>query len=129
MIDKSFSHGATAQDTTTQDNLRATFDVLTFSEKTDKLSELQSAFASNSIRITGVSVASSDDNGVSGLITYEYKWVPSDTAKAAPRWDTGVVNFNGDTDQALFEAYATIYDTVTKTRKRIKTLTEQVKTL
>lgn len=111
------------------DGLRKTFGILTFSEKTDRLSELQSAFASNSIRITGVSVASSDGNGISGFITYEYKWVPSDTAKAAPRWDTGVVNFNGDTDQALFDAYLMIYDTVTKTRKKIKTLTEQVKTL
>lgn len=98
-------------------------------KKINELSDLQCVFASNSIRITGVSVASSDDNGISGFITYEYKWVPSDTEKAAPRWDTGVINFNGDSDGALIRAYLEIYDVVTRTRQRIKMLAEQVKTL
>lgn len=84
--------------------------------------------ASNSIRITGVSLASSDENGVSGLITYEYKWVPSDTEKAAPRWDTGVINFLGDTDEVLFNTYLEMYETVQVTREELKKIKEQVKT-
>lgn len=103
--------------------------VYDFDKRTDFFSNMNALLASNSIRITGVSLASSDENGVSGLITYEYKWVPSDTEKAAPRWDTGMINMLGDTDNAVLGAYVEIFETVNKTRASIKKSKEQVKTL
>lgn len=105
------------------------FGIYDFDKRTDLFSNVNALLASNSIRITGVSLASSDENGVSGLITYEYKWVPSDTEKAAPRWDTGMINIAGDTDNAVLGAYVEIYETVNKTRSAIKNTKEQVKTL
>lgn len=105
------------------------FGIYDFDKRTDLFSNMNVLLASNSIRITGVSLASSDENGVSGLITYEYKWVPSDTEKAAPRWDTGMINLSGDTDNAVLGAYVEIYETVNKTRAGIKKTKDQVKTL
>ena len=103
--------------------------ICNFDKRTELFGNANVLLASNSIRITGVNLASSDENGISGLITYEYKWVPSDTEKAAPRWDTGMINLSGDTDNAVLGAYVEIYETVNKTRASIKKSKEQVKTL
>lgn len=93
------------------------------------MGSLQAILASYSIRITGASVASDTDAGVNGVLTYEYKWVPSDTEKAAPRWDTGVMPIYGNTEKDLCSAYIKIYRAVDKTRSLLRESTEQVKTL
>jgi hypothetical protein len=103
-------------------------------DKRDKRKEnlmgtLQVILASNSIRITGSSLASDPDNGVNGVLTYEYKWVPSDTEKAAPRWDTGAMPIYGNTVDDLCAAYIKIFRAVDKTRSLLRESTEQVKTL
>lgn len=97
--------------------------------KENFMSVLQVLLASNSIRITGASVASDTDAGVNGVLTYEYKWVPSDTEKAAPRWDTGVMPIYGNTENDLCSAYIKIYRVVDRTRSLLRESTEQVKTL
>ena len=97
--------------------------------KENLMGSLQALLASYSIRITGASVASDTDAGINGVLTYEYKWVPSDTEKAAPRWDTGVIPINGNDEDNLCAAYIKIFRTVDKTRSLLRELTEQVKTL
>lgn len=97
--------------------------------KENLMGTLQGLLASNSVRITGASVASDTDAGVNGVLTYEYKWVPSDTEKAAPRWDTGVMPIYGNTEKDLCAAYIKIYRAVNKTRSILRESTEQVKTL
>lgn len=97
--------------------------------KENLMGALQVLLASNSIRITGASVASDTDAGVNGVLTYEYKWVPSDTEKAAPRWDTGAMPIYGNTEKDLCSAYIKIYRVVDKTRSLLRESTEQVKTL
>lgn len=97
--------------------------------KENLMGGLQMLLASNSIRITGASVTSDTDAGVNGVLTYEYKWVPSDTEKAAPRWDTGVMPIYGNTENDLCSAYIKIYRAVDRTRSILRESTEQVKTL
>ena len=97
--------------------------------KENLMGSLQALLASYSIRITGASVASDTDAGINGVLTYEYKWVPSDTEKAAPRWDTGVIPINGNDEDDLCAAYIKIFRTVDKTRSLLRESTEQVKTL
>ena len=97
--------------------------------KENLMGTLQGILASNSIRITGSSLTSDPDNGVNGVLTYEYKWVPSDTEKAAPRWDTGVMPIYGNTVDDLCAAYIKIFRAVDKTRSLLRESTEQVKTL
>lgn len=93
------------------------------------MGSLQALLASYSIRITGASVASDTDSGANGVLTYEYKWVPSDTEKAAPRWDTGVMPIYGNSEDDLCVAYIKIFRAVDKTRSLLRESTEQVKTL
>lgn len=93
------------------------------------MGSLQAILASYSIRITGASVASDPNSEANGVLTYEYKWVPSDTEKAAPRWDTGVMPIYGNTEDDLCAAYIKIYRAVDKTRSLLRESTEQVKTL
>lgn len=97
--------------------------------KENLIGSLQAILASYSIRITGASVASDTDAGVNGVLTYEYKWVPSDTEKAAPRWDTGVMPIYGNTENDLCSAYIKIYRAVDRTRSILRESTDQVKTL
>lgn len=97
--------------------------------KENLIGMLQAILASNSIRITGASVASDTDAGVNGVLTYEYKWVPSDTEKAAPRWDTGAMPIYGNTENDLCAAYIKIYRAVDRTRALLRESTDQVKTL
>lgn len=97
--------------------------------KENLMGSLQTLLASNSIRITGSSIASDPDNGVNGVLTYEYKWVPSDTEKAAPRWDTGAMPIYGNTENDLCSAYIKIYRAVDRTRSILRESTDQVKTL
>lgn len=93
------------------------------------MGSLQALLASYSIRITGASVASDTDVGANGVLTYEYKWVPSDTEKAAPRWDTGVMPIYGNDEDNLCVAYIKIFRAVDKTRSLLRESTDQVKTL
>lgn len=93
------------------------------------MGSLQALLASYSIRITGASVASDTDSEANGVLTYEYKWVPSDTEKAAPRWDTGVMPIYGNSEDDLCAAYIKIFRAVDKTRSLLRESTEQVKTL
>ena len=97
--------------------------------KENLMGSMQALLASYSIRITGASVASDTDAGVNGVLTYEYKWVPSDTEKAAPRWDTGVMPIYGNDEDDLCAAYIKIFRAVDKTRSLLRQSTEQVKTL
>ena len=97
--------------------------------KENLMGALQVILASYSIRITGASVSSYTDAGVNVVLTYEYKWVPSDTEKAAPRWDTGVMPIYGNTEKDLCAAYIKIYRVVDKTRSLLRESNEQVKTL
>lgn len=97
--------------------------------KENLMGSLQALLASYSIRITGASVVSDTDTGVNGVLTYEYKWVPSDTEKAAPRWDTGVMPIYGNDEDDLCAAYIKIFRAVDKTRSLLRESTEQVKTL
>ena len=97
--------------------------------KENLMGSLQALLASYSIRITGASVASDTDSGINGVLTYEYKWVPSDTEKAAPRWDTGVMPIYGNDEDDLCAAYIKIFRAVDKTSTLLRESTEQVKTL
>lgn len=86
---------------------------------------IQATLAAYSIRITGVSVALSDDGGSNLAITYEYKWVPTDGSKAIPRWDTGVVVTNSLSDLSIGEAYVRIFMIVAAARDNIRAMPKQ----
>jgi len=96
-------------------------------DKCKIVGHMQAILAAYGIRITGIAtVDSSDEEGTTLTITYEYKWVPTDGSKAIPRWDTGIINTSGGHMGGIYLAYIWILRIVLEARDALRNMPKQV---